>query len=55
MPKFFHYAWVFFILINLINAVILHFRFKKIAVEYPEQEKGYNQYLKGFLFFANVP
>jgi len=51
----FDYAWVFFILITLINAFILKVRAARAIRDQPELRVGYDQLFKGYILFMNIP
>ena len=51
----FDYAWIFFILVTVLNAVILKARSSKIVRGRPELQDGYDQLFKGYLLYMNIP
>ena len=48
-------TWIMFIAVTVFNALILKFRSKKYISENPALEEGYDKYIKGILFYGNIP
>lgn len=55
MKLIFDQFWIFFIIVTIINGFIFKYRSKKYIVENPTLEKGYDNFFKGWLFYANIP
>lgn len=51
----FDYAWILFILVAFLNAGMLKLRSNRIMKLHPELQDGYDQFIKGFLSFMNIP
>lgn len=52
---FFKHAWILFIAVTLANGLILKYRFRKYITENPALKEGYDKYVKGFIFYGNIP
>ncbi len=55
MDQLFKHAWILFIVVTIANALILKAQSKKYIALNPELEDGYNKYIKGFIFYVNIP
>lgn len=55
MPFIFNHSWILFIGYTCIMGLTLKARSKKYIEKNPDLEKGYDSYLKGLLFYANIP
>jgi hypothetical protein len=44
----FDYAWVVFIFVTIINALLLKMRSNKIVEEHPDLQEGYDQLFPGW-------
>src|SRR5688572_25505898 len=51
----FHNFWIFLIFATVFNAFLLRIRSKRIILEQPELQKGYNLLFKGYLIYMNIP
>jgi hypothetical protein len=51
----FDYAWIFLILVTIVNALILKARSASSVREHPELREGYDQLFKGYLLYMNIP
>lgn len=55
MEIIFKHTWILFIAVTIANGFIFKYRSKKYIVEKPELEAGYNKFVKGWLFYGNIP
>lgn len=55
MEILFKHTWILFIGYTFIMGAILKTRSKKYIEKNPDLQKGYDDYLKGLLFYANIP
>ncbi len=51
----FNNFWIVLILIACANALILKLKSKKYIANNPALKRGYDQFIKGFLFYGNIP
>ena len=51
----FNNFWIVLILIACANALILKLKSKKYIANDPALKRGYDQLIKGFLFYGNIP
>ncbi len=55
MKLIFDQFWIFFIVVTIINGFIFKYRSRKYITENPTLEKGYDNFFKGWLLYANIP
>ena len=55
MDTIIQHFWIILIATTVVNGIILKYRSQKYIAENPDLKKGYNDYLKGWLFFGNIP
>ena len=55
MEIIFKHFWATFIVLMIVNAAILKYRTRTYVAEKPELKKGYDQFIKGMLFYGNIP
>lgn len=53
--EIFNFIWVAFIAVTTLNAFVLKYRSQKYIKGKPELEPGYNQLVKGIIFYGNIP
>ena len=54
-PPFAHYAWLMFVGVTVVNAIILKMRSRAYIKKRPELAVGYQKLIKGVLFWGNLP
>lgn len=55
MPAIFNHFWIILIIMSFVNAIIWKVKTKKYIEEKPERKKGYDQIIKVWLIFSNIP
>lgn len=55
MDILFKHIWIFLIAVTIINGLVLKYRARKYIAQDPELATGYDQFVKGWLIFANIP
>jgi len=55
MEIIFKHFWIMFIVMTVANALILKYRSKTYIMENPKLKKGYDDFIKGWLFYGNIP
>jgi len=55
MEIIFKHTWIMFIAMTIANGLIFKYNSKKYILEKPELEAGYNTFIKGWLFYGNIP
>lgn len=55
MQTIFKHAWVFFILVTVLNAFVLKIRTKRHIRENPKLSDGYRRCIRGILIYGNIP
>ena len=54
-PPFARHAWIMFIAVTTINAMMMRFRSRKYIQQQPHLAAGYQQLFTGVLFWLNLP
>ncbi|MCU4165482.1 hypothetical protein [Carboxylicivirga caseinilyticus] len=55
MDLLFNNAWIFFIVVTILNGLIMKHRSKRYISENPGLQFGYDKYFKGLIFYGNIP
>lgn len=55
MEIVFKHIWIAFIAVTFVNGFALKHRAKKYIAEKPELKSGYEQYVKAWIFYGNIP
>jgi hypothetical protein len=55
MDFIFNKVWIFLIIVSTANGFYWKYKSKKYIAENPELEQGYNNLIKGWFIFTNIP